>query len=135
MHRSARIVTLLAVSSVALTACGGPDPVAPSAVATADVGPVHVALRIVAENIEFSPPELTAPAGVGLAVTFDHRDADIPHNLVLVADVATAPTLAETEIVNGPATQVLEVPGLIPGAYRFSCVVHPNITARLTVQP
>lgn len=118
-----------------LTACGGSDVVAPSAVSTAGVGPVEAALRIVAEDIEFRPAELSAPAGIGLAVTFDHRDTGIPHNLVLLADVASTPTLAETEIVNGPATQLLEVPGLIPGVYRFSCVVHPNMTARLTVEP
>jgi len=135
MRRPTRLVVLIAAAMMAFTGCGEPDLVAPSAISTAQVGPVEVALRIVAQDIEFQPPGLSAPSGMGLAVTFDHRDAGIPHNLVLLGDAGFSTRLAETEVVNGPATLILEVPGLIPGAYRFTCDVHPNMTTGLTIGP
>ncbi|MEX2183203.1 MAG: cupredoxin domain-containing protein [Chloroflexota bacterium] len=135
MRNLARLVVLIAASVSGLAACGGSDEPAPSVTTTAGVGPIEVALRIIAEDIAFQPADLSAPAGVGLAVTFDHRDAGIPHNLVLMGDAGFSTKLAETEIVNGPATLLLEVPGLIPGSYRFTCAVHPNMITELTIEP
>lgn len=110
------------------------SPAGPSAGATV-VGSSGApgALTIVARNIAFDPPALSVPAGVPLTVTFDNQDAGIPHNLRLLGDAQFSTTLVESEIVTGPAIQVVEIPGLVPGRYRFDCTIHPNMIVDLTV--
>jgi plastocyanin len=120
---------LMSVACLVLVGCGA-DTTVPTA-----VPPGQVELVIVAENIDFHPPEAVVPAGVPLVVRLDNRDADVPHNAQLGAGPGFAAVLATTEIVVGPATTPrLVVPGLVPGAYRFTCQVHPNMTMGLTVQ-
>jgi plastocyanin len=89
---------------------------------------------IVAEDIAFQPASLLAPSGSDLHVTLDNRDDGIPHNLKLLGGPDLGTVIVETEVVTGPVTQETTIPGLEPGAYRFMCVVHPNMTVDLTVE-
>jgi plastocyanin len=130
MRRPHRAAFLLA-ASLLVVACGPAGPSAGAAV----VGPSDApgALTVIALDIAFEPAALSAPAGVPLAITFDNQDAGIPHNVRLLGDAGFSTTLVESEIVTGPATQLVAIPGLVPGRYRFDCTIHPNMTAELTV--
>jgi hypothetical protein len=120
------------VAVTASCAEGGPTP-APAAPDEPIVAGVMQALTLTAHDIALEPAVLTVPAAVDLHVELDNRDPGIPHGLVLRAGPGFGMTLRESEIVAGPASTSIEVPGLIPGRYQFSCPVHPNMTADLTV--
>lgn len=125
--RRRTLILLIGVVGVAGAACGGAEP-------TPAVAPVDPqAIEIVAENIALLPAAISVASGTELHIRFDNRDSGVPHNIALMADAQFSTTLAETEIVIGPSIQDLVVPGLIPGAYRFTCVVHPNMITDLTV--
>lgn len=123
-HRWSRIA-LVALAWAAI-ACGGAQPGAPAG------SPVAVSdghLTIMARDVAFEPASVTTPP-TDLKIEFDNEDGSIPHDLVLYAgDVK----LAATPIITGPATTTLDVPKLVPGDYRFTCTVHPNMSATLTV--
>ncbi len=92
-------------------------------------------MTIVAANIAYDPPSAAIPAGVPLRITLDNRDVDVPHNVQLLAGPGFTTVVAKSEIINGPGTtQPMTTSGLVPGNYRFSCEVHPNMTSGLTVQ-
>lgn len=97
--------------------------------------PAPVAMSLTARNIAFEPEMLTVRAGVGVVLAFDNFDPGVPHGLVLLADAAHNKPLGEARIVTGPDHQQLEIPPLVPGRYLLSCVVHPNMTATLQVEP
>jgi hypothetical protein len=121
----------LLVAAVAACADAGPTPGAqvPAQVPTGQ----QVLMTLVAHDIALEPTSLTAPAGVALHVEMENRDPGIPHGLVLLADTDFSTTLRSSEIVAGPAATTIDVPGLVPGRYRFGCPVHPNMAADLTV--
>jgi plastocyanin len=93
--------------------------------------PAMVEIRIVAKDVAFVPATASATAGVPLHLVLDNRDPGIPHNLALMANGSTK--LAETEIVTGPASVAVDVPGLIPGVYQFVCTIHPSMVTPLTI--
>src|SRR5262245_37157256 len=119
---------VLAVTfAIAVAACGGSaaDPAASPAQPVAFEGGQ---VSIVAKDIAFTPVAITT-APVDLTITVDNQDSGVPHDLVVYAgDVK----LAATAITTGPSTSTLTVPKLVPGAYRFACTVHPNMTGTLT---
>lgn len=125
-------VLSIGILAASLCACGG----AASTVTPAPGGGAAdgvVPLAIAAQDIAFKPASLTAPAGRPLQVTFENRDAGVPHNLVLMAGPDLTTELVKSEIVTGPATQVVTIPGLIPEVYQFTCTIHPNMTAKLVI--
>lgn len=122
------VISLFSAIGLASVACGEG---VPSPAGAAPLAPRVI--ELVAANIELLPATISVPTGTELHVRFDNRDAGIPHNVALMADAQFATKLAETEIAIGPTVQDLVIPGLIPGAYRFTCLVHPNMTSDLTV--
>jgi plastocyanin len=126
----------LLASALAVAACSGSAATATTPAASA---PASVAsspptnLTIVAKDVAFAPTELGVAAGSELDITFDNKDAGIPHNLALYAGPAFDIELFKSEIATGPVTEKLSIPGLVPGAYQFRCVVHPNMTIALAV--
>ena len=130
LARGARLA--LAVSLLLVGACGSPAATpAPGAMTPTTGDPA--ALTIVAEDIAFEPASLRVPAGTPLDITFENRDDGVPHDLRLLGDAQFSTTLVESEILTGPSTQRVPVPGLLPGRYRFDCTVHPNMVVDLTV--
>ena len=128
-----RLTVAIAGVSLAVAACAGPTPGGDADRArAAEVTPV--AMVLVAQNIAFSPAELHVPVGTPIALHFEHRDAGVPHGLVLEAPTNPPTPLYTAEVVTGPTTQDALIPGLIAGAYRFTCQVHPNMSATLVVE-
>ena len=130
--RARRLTVAIAGVSLAAAACAGPTPGGTPTETAAEVAPV--AMVLVAQNIAFSPAEMHVRVGTPIALHFEHRDAGVPHGLVLEAPTNPPTPLYTAEVVTGPTTQDALIPGLIAGAYRFTCQVHPNMSATLVVE-
>jgi plastocyanin len=132
--RASRLLAGLASAClvVATAACATPTAGTTPTTSAPDIAPV--ALVLVAQDIAFSPAELHVAVGTPIALHFEHRDAGIPHGLVLQAPTNPPTPLFTAEVVTGPTTQDAVIPGLIAGAYRFTCQVHPNMSATLVVE-
>lgn len=126
-----RIAALAGAVWLALAGCGGDVPIPNARVAA---GPLEITL--VAQGIAFDPVGVAAPAGVPLRVILDNRDPGVPHNIRLMAGPGFSIEVAKSEIVVGPAELApMILPGLVPGAYRFICEVHPIMVTDLKVDP
>jgi plastocyanin len=119
-----------ASASAGPSSSAGPS-AAPSAGAPSPAGPAAV-VDLVAENIAFTPTELSVAANEAFQIRFDNKDAGIPHN-VAIKDGAGA-TVFMGDIFPGVEIRPYDVQPLAAGAYQFVCSVHPNMVGTLTVQ-
>jgi plastocyanin len=132
--------TFAAVGGPSAAPPGGPSPTVrppstspasptPSATGAA-CQPSGTTVQVVAKGIAFDQSCLAAPAGQAFTIEFDNEDADIPHNVdILAADPSqdpSAPSLFAGDLVTGVATQTYDVPALEVGTYFFRCDVHPT---------
>jgi plastocyanin len=125
-----RLVLPLAALAVALAGCSAAAPgAAPSSGSAAAASPVTEA-TIVAHNVAFGTTALTLASGASIHLVFQNNDAGIPHNLHIRGG---GQDVVKTDIVVGPAKQDLTVGPLQPGAYGFTCDVHPNMRGTITV--
>jgi plastocyanin len=124
-----RLLAAMAGSVVLAAACAGGAPAASSAGVPAGAAQE---IRIVARGIAFVPSEVGAPAGVPLHVVLDNEDDGIPHGLALMGAMGST-KLGATDLVIGPATVEMDVPGLVPGVYQLLCEIHPTMVTTLTV--
>lgn len=84
-------------------------------------------ITIVGENILFDKTAITANATAPITITFDNKDAGVPHNIQFFnGNSNTAPSIGMTEIATGPVTQTLSLGTLKPGTYYYQCDVHPT---------
>jgi len=85
-------------------------------------------LDIVAQNTQFSPTCLVAPAGSSFTINFDNKDTGAAgtHN-VDVYDKKGGTSLAALTPKPGPIQEALNVGALAAGAYYFQCDVHPTV--------
>ncbi len=111
--------------ALALAGCGAA--VAP--------GASPVGLVIVAENLAFDPAALKLPARTPIHVTFENRDAEVPHGIVVALRTSGVepPELGRTEILTGIAETEFDLLPLEPGPYLFSCPIHPNMQVEVDV--
>jgi plastocyanin len=93
-----------------------------------------VVVQISALNIKYEQTALTAPANTPFQVSFENKDAGVPHNVTLHLGDTNGAELFKGEIFNGVATRVYDVPALDAGSYAFVCSVHPTMIGTLTVQ-
>jgi len=119
-------------------ASGGPSAAAPSGEASG--GPTAVPggsggaggdVVIEAHNIQFTTPEVQAPADAPFTIEFRNGDAGTPHN-VEINDPSGAQVFMGP-VVNGVTVAKYDVPALAAGSYPFKCTVHPNMTGTLKV--
>jgi plastocyanin len=109
-----------------------PAPVTPPVAAPAPA-PASVQLSISSPNappLTFDTTTLSAPAGAQATVTYTNNEAGVPHNWhVFNGPDSTAPTLAATRIITGPAAMdsVTFTAPTQAGNYFFWCDVHPTI--------
>ncbi len=101
-----------------------------SASASAAAGGVSIS----AVGVAFEQTGVTAPAGQPFQITFDNKDAGIPHNVAIHRGDANGTEVYKGEIVTGPSTKTYDVPALDAGTYAFACTVHPTMTGTLIVQ-
>ena len=65
-----------------------------------------VALRLTAEGMAFDRDEISVLAGSPVEMTFENRDAGIPHNFALYRDASATETLFKGRVIDGPGTVI-----------------------------
>jgi plastocyanin len=88
---------------------------------------------VVAQGIVFDTAEISLPAGRESSLTFDNRDAGIPHNIAIYPDQNLGEPLFQGELITGPDTIEYRIPALEAGEYYFHCDVHPSMNGSVTV--
>jgi plastocyanin len=91
------------------------------------------AVTVVAQNISFDTSEIDLPADAPSTITFDNKDAGVPHNIAIFNDSSLSQNLFTGDIVTGPGTAQYQVPALSAGEYYFHCDVHPNMSGSVVV--
>jgi plastocyanin len=119
------MVAALAVVAAALAACSSGS--APTAAVSVDPS----APRVVARDLQFSTPVVSAPADRPFELVFDNQESAL-HNVAIQAPGGS--DLFTGELFSGPAVRVYSVPALAAGSYRFICSVHPEMVGELTVR-
>jgi plastocyanin len=127
MKRLSLTLGLLALAA-ALAACSGTaNPSTPAAPAGSPSGD---SVAVVAKDIKFTTPAVSAKAGAPFTIAFDNQDG-APHNIV-ISDPSGSQVF-KGEIVSGKQIDY-QVPALAAGSYSFLCEVHPDMKGTLTVQ-
>ncbi len=145
--RHARLISVAILSVALVSACATasagwtympapPATPAPSSVASAQPsGSANPNLIVIgALAFKFEPLTVTAPAGTSFQISFENKDAGVPHNVALHLGDANGAELFKGPIFNGVETRVLDVPPLDAGAYAFVCTVHPTMIGTLTAK-
>lgn len=97
----------------------------------ASAAPASV-VELTAENVAFTPTDLTVAADVAFDIKFNNNDPAVPHN-VDIKD-ANGVSVFKGDIFPGVETRTYNVLPLPAGAYTFVCDVHANMTGTLTSQ-
>ncbi len=117
-----------------LAACSGAAP-SESTDDTSGGGTIAVTggvAEISAAELEFDANVIQAPAGEPFTVAFTNDDT-VPHNWSLYTGEGGEP-IALGDIIDGGATDEVEVPALEPGEYFFVCDLHTNMTGTVVVE-
>lgn len=118
---------MLAPTGLAFINSFTPPEATPTAVAVPAVPEISAS-----SATSFDTKTLTVPAGRPFDLTFDNKQAGVPHN-VDIGDSATSPvTYLHGERITGPDQITYHVAAIAPGTYYFQCEVHPNMNG--TVQ-
>jgi plastocyanin len=118
------------VLAAVLAACSG----ASAAPATGSPGPAGTpsgaTVAVVAKDLKFATPAVSAKAGSPFTIAFDNQDG-APHNIA-ISDGSGAKVF-KGAIVAGQKVDY-QVPALAAGTYTFICEVHPDMKGTLTVE-
>ena len=127
-----RFLATLALATVALAAAAcAPAQAAPGTPApTVAVDPSSPV--VVAKDMKFQTPNVTAPAGKPFAMTFENQESQ-PHNVSIFTDSSASQRLFEGEIFSS-GSRVYQVPALAAGSYFFRCDVHQDMTGTIVVK-
>jgi plastocyanin len=129
MKRLTLTLGLLALAAT-LAACSGAS-ANPAATPAGPAGsPSGATVSVVAKDIAFTTPAVSAKAGVAFTIAFDNQDG-APHNIV-ISD-GSGSQVFKGEIVSGTKVDY-QVPALAAGTYGFLCEIHPDMKGTLTVQ-
>src|SRR5262249_13892455 len=82
--------------------------------------------------VSFDTKTLIVPAGRPFDLTFDNKNAGVPHNVRIADSSAQTTILFDGDPITGPAQATYHVPALQAGTYYFECKIHPNMNG--TVQ-
>jgi cytochrome c oxidase subunit 2 len=97
-------------------------------------GPAAATVQLSASNATaFDQQTAQAPANTPFTIVFMNKDAAAPHN-VSIKNATPAGDFVGDPIAKAGETAQYSAPPLAPGEYTFYCVVHPNMTGKLTVQ-
>jgi plastocyanin len=109
-------------------------------VAAAAVGERHIgedkagagAVAVQAQGVAFVQQEIDLKADADVEITFDNKDKDVPHNIVIFAADPAKP-LFRGELVTGPRTATYKLHAPAAGQYQFQCEVHPTMKGTVKV--
>lgn len=114
---------LVALATIT-AACSGGSASSPTAAPSVPAD----AIVVVAKDLAFTTPEVSAPAGKPFTIVLDNQE-DVPHNIAIKdstgADVFKGEIVTKAQVAN-------EIPALAAGSYPFICEVHPNMTGTIT---
>ena len=128
MKRLTLTLGLLALAAT-LAACSGAS-ANPAAPAAPTGSPSGDAVSVVAKDVKFTTPAVSAPAGKPFTIAFDNQDS-APHNIAISDPTGTK--VFKGEIVTSQKVDY-QVPALAAGSYSFLCEVHPDMKGTITVQ-
>ncbi len=147
--RFARFLTVALMSAAILAGCADtsagwtyapapsltpPPSSAASAGASAGASGSLDVVQISALGVKYEQTSVTAPADTPFQVSFENKDAGVPHNVSLHLGDVNGAELFKGEVFPGVATRVYDVPKLDAGSYAFVCTVHPTMIGTLTVE-
>ena len=89
-------------------------------------------VEVAAQNIAFTPTELSVAADVAFQINFANNDAAVPHNVEIKDSGGVS--IFKGDIFSGVETRTYAVEPLTAGTYQFVCSVHSNMTGTLTAQ-
>ena len=101
---------------------------------TIESGGATGGIAVVADGLEFDTKELNLPAGQPVTISFENKDAGIPHNIAIYTDASKSTILFQGEVFPGPATKTYSVDPLEAEEYYFQCDVHPAMNGTVVVQ-
>jgi plastocyanin len=129
MKRLTLTLGLVALAAV-LAACSNTS-AAPASGNRAPAGsPSGNGVTVVAKDITFTTPTVSAKAGSPFTLTFDNEDG-APHNIA-ISD-ASGTKVFKGDIVTNQTVDYA-VPALAAGTYSFICEVHPEMKGTLTIE-
>ena len=128
MKRLTLTLGLLALAAT-LAACSGAsaNPATPAAPAGSPSGD---AVSVVAKDVKFTTPAVSAPTGKPFTIAFDNQDG-APHNIA-ISDAGGAKVF-KGDIVSSSKVSY-QVPALAAGTYTFICEVHPDMKGTIAAQ-
>jgi plastocyanin len=97
-----------------------------SAAASGGAATLTITAPVGAATGGFQPTTLEATANGAFTIHFDNQDSQAPHNVTLKGPGGDVTLGGDTAFFQGPGTRDYAVPALPPGAYAYSCVVHPT---------
>jgi plastocyanin len=116
------------VLAAVLAACSGTSGAANGSAVPAG-SPSGDTLTVVAKDLKFTTPGVSAKAGSPFTIAFDNQDG-APHNIA-ISDASGAKVF-KGDIVAGKQVDY-QVGALPAGTYGFICEVHPDMKGTLTV--
>ncbi len=129
MKRLTLTLGLLSLAAV-LAACSGAS-AAPATGNPAPAGsPSGDTVSVVAKDLQFATPAVTAKADTAFTIAFDNKDG-APHNIA-ISDASGAKVF-KGDIVSSQTVDY-KVPALAAGTYTFICEVHPDMKGTITVK-
>jgi plastocyanin len=121
-----RAMTLLAIATLLVAACGFGPPVGHAS------GSPVASVALVAEDLAFDQGSLQVPAGGVIAISLENRDPGILHNVAIYPTAGGDPVF-RGETFTGIETRTNLAGPLTPGTFRFVCEAHPTMSGTLTV--
>ena len=125
MKRLTLILGLGALAAV-LAACSGTSAAPAEPAGSVDPN----AIVVTANDLKFSPTEVSAPADDRFEIVFDNQEG-VPHNIVISDTAGTK--VFEGEIVSSQQV-TYTIPALAAGSYPFICAIHPDMKGTLTAE-
>ncbi|MEA2622619.1 MAG: hypothetical protein QOH61_1529 [Chloroflexota bacterium] len=84
--------------------------------------------------VSFEEKEIVVAAGKPITLTFENKQAAVPHNVGIYDTPARGKEIFKGDPVTGPATITYDVPPLDPGSYYFQCDIHTNMNGSVTAK-
>lgn len=84
--------------------------------------------------VSFDQTDVVVAAAKPLTLTFDNKNAGVPHNVAIFDGPSETKSLFAGEIITGPKQVVYNVPALPAGTYYFVCQVHANMHGTISAK-